>query len=1042
MAKNKNMKITTPNKIFLNSIAVLLFITLSNNAKTQESTFITKSTFRIASNDDDAEESEYGVLEFTSSDLELVDEFSNQIVGLRFTDIDIPKGTEIINAYLQFVTDEVTNKNCNLSISGELISNATTFENINKNISSRNRTVNSIPWSPLAWNTINESSAAQKSNDISSVIQEIINQNQWTANNALVLIITGEGTRTAISHDNNPDLAPLLIIETKTPSVNIPVEKVFINEIMAVNNAIYDEFGESSDWFELYNANTEPVYIGGVYMSDDVDDLTKWQLAHPLTISAGGFALIWADNDITQGAFHASFKLSGSGETLILSQVLNQEIIEIDRVSFPAIPDDISYGRKDDGTENWMLLGQSSPNATNNSSKPALATPTITLESGIFNSVQVIEISSDMPDTRIYYTLNGNIPDSNSLQYNEQIEIDTTTLLKVIAYKNDFEESDLVERFYLFNHNSELPIINISTDPDNLWDDSTGIYVEGKNGTTHPNYNIPSNFFQPWERPALITMLEPDGSLAFREKAGIALSGNDSKKLIQKSFNLHFRKKYGTDGVFYPVFKDLDLAEFQHLKLRNSGQDFESMMMRDGLNNSIIHNVIDIDHMAYRPAIVYLNNEYWGLYGLRESLTDDYIDTHHNVEKSEINLLTREGNIIIENGSDADYMDLYNYIKNNNLAVQANYDAVEKRMDIDEFINYQITEIYYANYDWPANNQKMWSAGSNTKWRWMFYDTDASTNYKVWGQNQPFYNSLEHATDAYSSNWPNNAKSSVVFRGLLQNDKFKYEFVQRMCTYMALVFNPERVLAITDSMVLHVGNEIDREIEKWTQDYSNFGIGKACGGTKEAWESYIFDYKEFFVLRPDYMMQHLKGKFNNYDTYSLRFNYSETTEGKVYINSNTFEIPYNYTAEYFSSYPLQIKAVAKEGYHFVKWLETGETSAETNFVGLEASILTPVFAEGETGIFNEPTISNYQISIYPNPVSGDNIHVTIKGCKNGENIKLSIYNTIGQQIGYWMLDDIYEKQAININSTNWKRGVYFMKIQGEYAQNTLKFIVE
>lgn len=1038
----KNMKRISLHKAFLKRIVLILFITISIIGKSQVSTFLTTSSYKISSNDDDVEESQYGAIEFRSSDLELVDEFNNQIIGLRFTNIAIPKNTEIVSAYLQFTTDEATAGLCNLNISGELIANAKAFENTDTNVSTRNRTTNNIKWSPQAWNTLNERAEAQKSPNISSVIQEIINLDQWNTNNALVLVITGEGTRIAISHDNNPDLATTLIIETRTPSVNIPIESVFINEIMAKNNIILDEYGESDDWFELYNANSSPTYIGGVYISDDADDLTKWQLAESLTLPAGGYAVIWADDDIGQGSLHATFKLSSSGETLILSQILNNKIVVIDRVSYPVLADDISYGRQNDGTDNWILLDQPTPNATNNMSKPALAIPNITLESGIFSSDQKIEIYSDISDTRIYYTLNGDIPDSSSQQYTGQIQIDTTTLLKVITYKNGYAESNLVERFYLFYHNSELPVINISTDPDNLWDDYKGIYVEGKNGTTHHNYNTPSNFFQPWERPALITMLEADGTLAFREKAGIALSGNDSKKLIQKSFNLHFRKRYGTDGVFYKVFKNMNIAEFQHLKLRNSGQDFESMMMRDGLNNTIIHGIIDVDHMAYRPAILYLNNEYWGLYGLRESLTDDYIDTHYDVKKSEINLLTREGNIIVDNGTDADYMDMYNFIKNNNMAVQDNYDAIKERMDIDEFINYQIIEIYYANYDWPANNQKMWSAGTDTKWRWMFYDTDASTNYKIWGQNQPYYNSLEHATDAYSVNWPNNAKSSVIFRGLLQNKTFKHEFVQRMCTYMALVFNKERVHAITDSLVSLVVPEIDREIDKWTQDYSNFGIGEACGGSREAWESYIVDYKDFFTLRPDYMMQHLKDKFNNDDTYLLRVNYNETTEGEVYIHNNSFKIPYNHTAEYFSSYPIQIKAVAKEGYHFVKWLETGEILSETTFTASETSVLTPIFAEGSTGVNNQLEISKYSISIYPNPVTDNNIHVTIRACKNGENIKLTIFNTTGQQMVSRTIDNVQEKHTVNFNSANWEGGVYFMRTEGEYGQTTLKFVIE
>jgi len=637
-------------RIFLNRVVVFLIVSLNLSIQVNGQTFETKSVYSIMSDNDDAEESESGLIIFESSDLEMVDEENRQVVGLRFTNIDLPPGIDISKAYLQFTVDEETTGSCQLDISGELKSNADPFQNLNHNISERNLTTNTVQWIPPAWNTINDSGEAQKSPDISSIIQEIIDQDEWSSANAMVMIISGEGTRTAISHNKSVQQSPKLIIETESPIVDVPLENIFINEIMAKNNSFPDEYGEADDWIELYNANDFPVYIGGIYLSDDAGDPKKWQLLSPLTIEANKFALIWADKDVNQGVLHTNFKLSASGESVVLSQMLDGQTIVIDRVDFGAMEADISFGRKQDGSSEWMNFGQPTPNGSNNNSKPVMETPSISLESGIFFNNQIIELTSTIQDARIFYTLDGNTPDTNSIPYMSAIEIDTTTSFKAIAYKEGFALSKLAERFYLFDYNSALPVLNISTDPPNLWDDSIGIYVEGTNGITHPNYDIPSNFFQPWERPGIVTMLEADGSVAFTENVGIKLSGNDSKKFVQKSFGLHFRKKYGTDGVFYKVFENLELTEYQHLKLRNSGQDFLSMLMRDGLNHSLLQNIVDIDMMAYRPAVLYLNGEYWGLYGLRESLTDDYIDTHFDVDKSSIDLLTRDSEIIIEEG--------------------------------------------------------------------------------------------------------------------------------------------------------------------------------------------------------------------------------------------------------------------------------------------------------------------------------------------------------------------------------------------------------
>ena len=1030
------------NKIFPYSLIVLYVIILGFTTRLGAQSFITKNTFLIEAGNNDAEESEAGVLDFESSDLELVDESSNQTVGLRFTNINLPQGTVVSKAYIQFTVDEETSGVCELYISGEMSTDAEAFSDVDYNISSRLRTSSSLLWLPSDWNTINESGSAQQTINFSSVIQEIVNQDGWSSGNALVLIFTGTGTRTAVSYNKNPEWAPKLVVETESPVVDVPLENIFVNELMAKNSTYFDEYGEADDWIELYNGNDDPVYVGGIYLSDDPGEPAKWQLKSPVTIPAKGFTLIWADKDIQQGPLHANFKLSGSGESVVVSQKLDGQMILLDRVDFGVMEENISYGRKTDGTDQWIMFEQPSPNASNNNSKPLLKEPEISLQSGIFNTAQQVVITPAQEDVTIYYSLDGSIPDSGSTLYTEPFDIDSTTLLKVVSYKNDYAPSKLVERFYLFDYHSRLPVFCISTAPENLWDDSIGIYVEGTNGTTHPNYDIPSNFFQPWERPGTVMMLEPDGSLAFHEHVGIKLSGNDSKKFVQKSFGLHFRKKYGTNGVFYKVFDNIDITEFQHLKLRNSGQDYLSTLMRDGLNHSLLQGVVDIDLMAYRPAVLYLNGEYWGLYGLRESLTDDYIDTHFTVDKSSIDLLTRDGEIIVEEGSDSDYWDLYSFIENHNMADQGNYNEVSERIEINELINYQIAEIYFANFDWPDNNQRMWRA-NGTKWRWMMYDTDCSTNYGEWGDAYSSFNSLEFTTDPYSYEWPNNAESSQIFRGLLQNEGFKEEFVQRTCTYITLVFNRERVNHLVDSLTGLIGTEMDREIERWWKDYPDFGLpAAACGGSIAAWQTNIQDYKDYFAERPAYMMNHMKSKFNNYNTYLLHFNYPSDTKGRLYINTNEFEIPYNYTAEYFSNYKLRIKAVADSGYVFVKWLETGDTSATINFVGNEATILTPVFVdEGSAGLNKDERFANYQITLFPNPASSESVQLNINGLNAGEELQLRIYNTMGQQTGQRMLISKSDILNVSINIADWKSGIYFLKLQGVRSQSTIKLLV-
>ncbi|UCB42209.1 MAG: PKD domain-containing protein [Dehalococcoidales bacterium] len=184
---------------------------------------------RVVTGSDDAEEftppsSSAGKVILSSSDLELGDNGSdNQDVGIRFQDIEIPQGSAISSAYIQFQADETNSGDTNLAIYGEAIDDAPAFTTATNNITSRTLTTVSVAWSPLAWDTVGEAGPDQMTPDITPVIQEIINRDGWASGNSLVIIITGTGQRTAESYNGDAAGAPLLHIEyTGDPSVNQP----------------------------------------------------------------------------------------------------------------------------------------------------------------------------------------------------------------------------------------------------------------------------------------------------------------------------------------------------------------------------------------------------------------------------------------------------------------------------------------------------------------------------------------------------------------------------------------------------------------------------------------------------------------------------------------------------------------------------------------------------------------------------------------------------------------------------------------------------
>ena len=172
---------------------------------------------RIAASADDAEESTAGTIYLSSSDLELVfDDYANagdQTVGMRFRGVQIPRGATIVNAYIQFKVDETSSVATYLTIEGQDIDNAPLFGSSVGNISNRDTTPASVGWVPPAWNTVGASGVNQRTPNISPIIQQIVDRENWISGNSMAMIITGSGWRVAESYDGDPNGAALLHVE-------------------------------------------------------------------------------------------------------------------------------------------------------------------------------------------------------------------------------------------------------------------------------------------------------------------------------------------------------------------------------------------------------------------------------------------------------------------------------------------------------------------------------------------------------------------------------------------------------------------------------------------------------------------------------------------------------------------------------------------------------------------------------------------------------------------------------------------------------------
>ena len=690
--------------------------------------------------------------------------------------------------------------------------------------------------------------------------------------------------------------------------------RLYINEFMASNASTVEsrDFYEYSDWIEIHNAEDSTVNIGGYYLTDDLADPQKWQIPAGTEIFQGRRALFWADGQ-DQGK-HTNFKLSADGEEIGL---FSPGGILIDSISFGKQIRDISYGRSPDAGATWLFFDQATPGTSNSypgyvdiADKPGFSYP-----GGKYTGFLSLELSGrDLQDT-IRYTLDGSKPDKASQIYTAPIVLGTTKVVRARIFREAYIPGEVVTHTYFLNETTTLPLVSVATEPANLWDDEIGIYVEGSNGI--PGYCVtePRNWNQDWEREINLEMFESNGDPAFNIGAGMRIGGGCTRKYPQKTLAIYTRSEYGNTIIDYPIFDDKKINSYNNINLRNSGQDWWRGMFRDGLMHTIVKDHMDIDWQAYKPAALFLNGEYWGIHGIREKHNEHYLAANHGIDPDAIDILSYGGSV--KQGSSTFYDNMIDYIERNDLSVDDHYHWVETQMDINEYLNYVIAEIYFANIDWPGGNIKFWrQQGEGHKWRWILFDTDLGFGAHGYGQYDS--NTLENATSPVKTYYANPEWSTLLLRSLLKNETFRDRFIQGFASHLNITFKAERVLDMIDSLKSNIQAEIPRHIQKWPQSTS-FNSG---------WSYHVDIMREFATLRPGFIIDHLSEKFDLIDTTRLQVSNNDISMGTIYVGGVKLTEE-DYEGVYFSDVPLVCQAVPNPGYTFIRWQGDVNSSSKT-----------------------------------------------------------------------------------------------------------------
>ena len=531
----------------------------------------------------------------------------------------------------------------------------------------------------------------------------------------------------------------------------------------------------------------------------------------------------------------------------------------------------------------------SSPGTSNNNNI-ILNNITTSPPAGFYNNSVTLEINSSKPEDVIHYTLDGSSPYLESPVYNGTIQLlsgnssavnisqipttpmegpwplpqfiwkqpdDNLFYADVIRYRSyagqnpssgTFSKSYFIDDS-IFNR-FDFPVVSVILDSENFYDYDTGIYIPGKrfdeNGWDWwPDGNYINNGIE-WERQAHVELFENNGEFSLSQDCGVRIHGGWSAIMPQKSLRVIARNRYGGDNDFdYPFFPDSEHNEYKNFVLRNSGNDFTYTHFRDAFMQSLLSG-LDMELQAFRPSVVFINGNYWGIHGIRERYDEYYFDRHFDLDEDSLIIVNVCGGQ--DFGDNQDYSDMISFINDNSLEIQSNYEYIKTKIEIQNFIDYHIAEIYFGNNDWPCNNNRAWkTTSSDSKWRWLIFDLDFGFGYN----NDYQYNSLKDALAADSPNYYNCDCSTFLLRKLMENDEFKQLFIDRFAYHLNTTFHKDTVVSRINEFETLLDNEIEYHIQRWhyPQAYGQ-------------WINEIDIMIEFAVKRPCFCAEHVKTKFN------------------------------------------------------------------------------------------------------------------------------------------------------------------------------------
>lgn len=778
------------------------------------------------------------------------------------------------------------------------------------------------------------------------------------------------------------------------------ISQISINEYSAANeNIVTDNSGSNEDFIELYNAGSSDVNLGGYTISDKQDNPGKYQFPGTVNIPANGHLLIWCSgrNTAFGGAVHTNFKLTQTkaSEYLVLSDPSGTILDEID-----VNPTLINHARAKvtDGDTTWGLATNPTPGASNQDVRTDYAVkPVANMAPGLYSGSIDVTLSSSGND--IYYTLDGDRPTAGSNLYSGAITISSTSVLRAIAISSNplVEESFIETNTYFINDEHTLPVISIAGgDEGETLDD----LLDG-------SFNDPIGSFEYFDANQ---NLIDEGLGEFNKH------GNDSWAYDQRGFDYIAQDEFGYhDAVRHQIFPNKDRDKFQRLIVKAAANDNHSFQDGAHVRDLYVHELsqrgkLKLDERSGVFCILYLNGEYWGVYDVREKVDDsDFTNYYYDQSKDNIQYIKTWGATWAEyGGNDAldDWGDLNDFIINNDMSNDANYDVVKQQLNVGSLVDYMIINTQVVCADWLNWNTAWWRGldpdGDKKKWRYTLWDMDASFGHYANYTGVPETGAEADPCDIEAPSVDDPQGHTDMLTSLLENEDFKNLYVNRYADLNNSIFSCDYMLGLLDEMVATIQPEMQRQLDTW-------------GGTMASWDDSVQELRDFIEERCTVINEGIADCYDVEGPFELTVDVNDTDAGLVEVNTITPEADeYVWSGEYFDGAPVTLTAEPEDCFQLDYWEVTNNDTGVTETYTTESveipmdvsysAVAYFVAQDGAIVINLDPIGMDAEIIVNGETIDADDL--PFEECFNeGDEIELEVIPGPDTIFGGWQNDD-------------------------------------